>query len=166
MREQKLYEDVLDDIDEIGPEAEEESANEEEWVPEPGWDKSFIWFMWESASERSVEKYAEKLSHYLDIYAERFRMKTFSEEESGRIVDMFKSQRLAPDRSIIIVQFDVRRDIAAKLYIILLACGPSVPYGFFVNRDGFLERDGYNLTTIPSVSRKLFSGNEKLAPHE
>ena len=130
MRAQKLYEDVLDDIDEIKPEAEEESG---EWVPDSRFPRLLtVMFPFSAAIPEDEFRVA------LQAYADEWDTHSFGLEEDPSKFGIEVSDFVVTDGPWIALEFDVSyRNAFPLMFTVLAIAWKSVSVkGFIPATDG------------------------------
>lgn len=112
MKERRLYEDVLDDIKEIVPDAPNE---DEEWVPGTGYAISAIILC---ANGRQAVEFAEKIAHVTGAYAIESSVHAASGiDEVKRVAGMFSENHFGFPGGIVFFQFSASEKDSLKILI-------------------------------------------------
>ena len=153
----KIYEDVLDDIDEIKPE-----ADTEQWSFRPGYAHSVLTFTpryeWSAVSDGDVY---EMFSSVVGTYASSFEVHVASGEEMKKMRSMFfppfDDENFIYEERCVISQFNVPQKDAPMLMFRIQAMCPKRLYRIAALPDGTLALTK-RTNTSPSVAGMIMSG--------
>lgn len=155
----KIYEDILDDIDEIKPDVPEEEPDI--FVPEPGYGHSAFVMLCDTNPDGDY--LIGRFSDVLDAKADEWRVGKINGNAHMRdFVSMFTGEWerrltrvLDEERCIIVVQFNCPMKTAIETYILLMRLVRRAFHGFRV-ADDRLEHTAF-APDVPYMIINLFS---------
>lgn len=143
MKNGQIFEDLLDDIGEIAPEA----GDGFDWEFDPSYSRSVLTF----APENCVDpegKFADMFESLLEAYSDRHSFAVFSGEDVWKFSELFGSGSkniIKVENAVVVMQFDAPDKKLIPMFVRMFSLTQKSFWNFMERNDGLLTMTNSNI---------------------